>query len=376
MRRLVPGLVSVLGLFALLATPCRAHHRQTDPIVQFTTDGDNFWPAVPSTSERLVFAKDTATGRQIFLRQRDRVTFLPITDGVGDHNDNPVVSARGNVIAWESDGDLLDNGSTGIQVYLLRKGVQLQPAIDPTGTSSHPTVNALGSRLAFDSTGDLAGIANGGKRQVYVYDTRKATLTQASFGQGSSANASYGRGSSRLAFESTTDPDTGTDSGVSQVWLQVRRDPAFRLTDGAGPSTLPAMSPRGRLVTFQSTAALATDGHDTGVNQIFVYDLSAKFFRRLTNDPGGCQDPSVNDQSRAWRVVYMCGTQAYYTDIRTDEQFLLPPVNGETVEALAEGGAYFVLISAGSPGKHDLFQLNLYKLAGSPVAVGGIVSWQ
>jgi Tol biopolymer transport system component len=376
MRRPPVVLVLALGLLALGATPSRAHHRQTPAIVQFTTQGDNFWPRLPPPSEKLAYAGDTPAGRQIFVRQRDRITFLPVTSGDGIHNDNPAVSKRGNVVTWESDGDLLGNGSPGVQIYLQNSGGLIQPVVDPTGTSAHPTISALGTQLAFDSKGDLAGIANGGKRQVYAYATRRGDLTQLSFGPGSSANPSYGRSSSRIAFESTTDPDTGTDSGVNQIWLQLRRGAPFRLTHGAGPSTLPAMSFRSRLVAFQSTAALATDGHDTGVTQIFVYDVVARVFRQITNAPGGCHDASINDQSHDWRVVYLCGNQAFYTDIRTEEQFLLPAVNGETVDALTAGGAFFVVVSAGTPGKHDLYQLNLYKLVSSPIAVGGIVSWK
>lgn len=369
------------AVFALLlaAFPAAAHHRQTPAIVQFTFDGDNRWPRTAALGDRLVVALGPDGARQIFVRQRDRVTFLAVTS-TGD-NDNPSVALKRNTVAWDSDGDLLQNGSVGRQVYMLSSNTLVQAAIDPTGTSRNPSINGLGTRLAFESAGDLVGPPHGGISQIFVRAANGA-LTMASRGEGASRNPSFGRSAGRLAFESTSDPVTGADTGVAQIWLQLPAGPAEPITDGAGDSTMPALSQGGRLVAFQSTAALATDGHDTGVPQVFVYDINGRLFRQITNDAGGCHSPYVNDQTKSWRVTYVCGTKGYYTDIRTQSRFELPITGGDTIQSINAGGSHFVQVATtanllGGPptAGHQLFQLNLFKLPAAPLQVGGIVTF-
>jgi hypothetical protein len=374
MRRTVALLVLVL-----IALPAAAHHRQTAAIVQFTFDGDNRWPRTAANGDRLVVALGAPGAKQVYVRQRDRVTFLAITS-TGD-NDNPTAALKKNIVAWDSDGDLLGNGSVGRQVYLLSGNLLLQAALDPTGTSRNPSLNGLGTRLAFEAAGDLVGPPHGGISQIFVRSAN-GSLSMASRGQGESRNPSFGRSATKLAFQSTSDPVTGNDTGVAQIWLLLPEGPAEPITDGAGDSTLPALSQRARLVAFQSTAALATDGHDTGVPQVFVYDINSGLFRQITNDAGGCHTPYVNDQTKAWRVTYVCGSKGYYTDIRNEARFELPITGGDTVQSINAGGSHFIqvattanLLGGGSTAGHQLFQLNLFKLPAQPTQVGGIVTF-
>lgn len=363
----------------LIALPAAAHHRQTDDKVQFTNGGDNRWPRVAALGDRLVVALGSPGAKQVHVRQRDRITFIAITAS-GD-NDNPTTALRSNVVAWDSDGNHLDNGSVGRQVFLLKNSSLTQVALDPTGTSRNPALNGLGTRVAFESAGNLVGPPHGGVSQIFVYAVG-GSLAMASRGQGESRNPSYGRSAGRLAFDSTSDPVTGNDTGVAQIWLLLPGGTAQPITDGAGDSTRPALSQGGRLVAFQSTAALATDGHDTGVPQVFVYDINSAVFRQITNDAGGCHDAYVNDQTKAWRVTYVCGSKGYYTDIRTQSRFELPIDGGDTAQAINAGGAHFIqvsttanLLGSGTTAGHQLYQLNLFKLPATPLQVGGIVSF-
>jgi len=369
-----------LAAFMAIAYPAFAHHRQTPPVVEITTAGDSAWPRLRALGDRLVYAYDTGAGRQIFLRERDRVTFDQLTD-TGD-NANPAVSSTGRVVAWDSDADFLGSGAPGRQVFVMEKGELVQAAIDPTGTSVNPSLNGRGRRLAFESTGDLAGTGNAGARQIFVSE-RHGLITQMSRGLGTSSNPTYGRNNRRLAFESTSDPDSGADTGVSQIWLTVTgRDP-FPITAGEGGSHRPSMSTQSRLIAFHSTADLAGDGHDTGVSQVFVYQIGKGIFRQITDDAGGCSDATINDRIRAWRVAYVCGDRGFYTDIRTEQRFALPiATDGDTAQAVAAGGNQFVLIgttvdvlNGGTTPGHRLYQLNLFKLASDPIAVGGIQQW-
>jgi len=44
----------------------------------------------------------------------------------------------------------------------------LQMTHDPTGTSVNPTLGGQGNKLAWESSGDLAGILNGGVQQIFL----------------------------------------------------------------------------------------------------------------------------------------------------------------------------------------------------------------
>lgn len=370
-----------LALFAVavLSTSAMAHHRQTPPIVQFTNGGDNSWPRAAAMSDRLVAALGSPGAKQIFIRQRDRQTFVALTHS-GD-NDNPVTALTSNFIAWDSNGDLLGNGSVGRQVYLLDNDELIQAAIDPTGTSRKPSINGIGSRVAFESAGDLAGTVHGGISQVFVRNMN-GSIQQVSRGKGASRNAAFGRSGLRLVFESTSNPDTGDDTGVSQIWLLAGGGDAAPITDGAGSSSLPTMSETGRLISFESSAALATDGHDTGVKQVFVYDSYTSLFRQLTDEPGGCHTSYASDAVRARIVAFVCGSSAYYTDLTSGIRYKLPIPGGNTTQAMNAGGVHFMqvtttanLFGGGTTAGHQLYQLNLFKLPGQPVA-GNVVTFR
>ncbi len=355
--------LAVAGTFA----PARAHHRQTPPIVQVTTDGDAEWPRIPSLGDRIAYAKNTGHGHQIFQRQRDRRSWLQLTNQ-GD-NANPTVAIPNSILAWDSDANFLNEpGFSGRHVYLQQQGMRID-----VGPGANPSLNGPGTRLAFERGGQV------------LYWTFDGSIVQVSNGRGVSRNPAYGRGGSRLVFESTSDPATGDDTGVSQIWVALPGAPPAPITNGHGSSTLPTISPAGRLVGFVSTAALADDGHDTGVPQIFVYDVTTNVRRQITNEPGGCTKPSLTDMVHDWRVVYVCGGQGYYTDITkvagTEPTFALAIADGDTSGALDEGGNFFVqvsttssLMSPSSPptAGHQLYQVNLFKKPGSLKRVGGV----
>ncbi len=354
-----------------LAGPAAAHHRQTPPIVQLTFSGDNTLPRLATVNERIVVALQTPAGRQIFQRQADRRSFRQLTNQ-GD-NANPSQSANGKVVAWDSDAPLAGGPPfTGRQVFLLRRGVVTQITDDPTGTSMNPSVNGPGSLVAYESQG-----------RIFAYAVKTDAVEELSTGDGSAHNPSYGRSGGRVTFDSTSDPIDGHDTGIAQVWVLVDPYPPTPITHGAAPSMAPVMSPKGRLVAFESRAALADDGHDTGTTQIFAYDLAAGVFMQVTNDPAGCSGPSIDDAIRDWRVTYVCGGRGYYTHLKSQRTFALPIPDGDTVDAVNEGGNFFIqvattanLLGSGVNPGHFLYQLNIFKLPGTQKPTPPIRTWR
>lgn len=353
----------LLGVLTLVAVaPVRAHHRQTPAALQITHSGDNEWPRLAALGDRLVFARAVPPkGRQIFQRQSDRRSYIQITYA-GD-NANPTAALGRNVIAWDSDADFLFSGDPGRQIFVCINGMLAQVTHDPTGSATNPSLNGPGTRVAYESQG-----------QIFVRLLVGTTPPmQVSTGNGAARNPVYARGGSRLAFESTSDPVTGDDTGVSQIWIFLPGSPAQPVTRGAGPSRMPVLSPVGRLVAFESRADLAGDGADTGTSQIFVYDILDRSFLEITQAPGGCSTPSINDLVSGGRVSYVCGGRAYYRILASGAVYDLLSA-GDTRQVVNAGGSHFVqvsttvnLLGGGTYPGHQLFQLNLFKLPGTPV---------
>ena len=367
---------TLLGL-ALWAFPADAHHRQTPPVVPVLAPPDAFLPRVAAFHGRLVLALGSPGSRQIFRRERDNVTLTPLTTS-GDNAD-PVASATGKVVAWDSDADLLGDGDTGRQVYVQTGTTLAQPAHDATGTSTNPAMDARGRVLALQSRGDLAGTGALGTSQIYLRGL-DGSLTQVSRGAGDSGNPAFDRFGKTLVFDSTSDPSTGADTGVSQIWIAGAGVAPVAVTNGLGSSRRPAISPRGRFVAFESTADLAGAGTDTGVPQVFVYDRLSGNQARVTNEPGGCTEPTVDEVPGDTRVVFVCGGVGLLHRLRADQRFRLPVDGGTTAQAVAELGNFFVAVSTTADVLHDgwpagfrIYQLNLYKLAAVPVA--GSATW-
>jgi hypothetical protein len=261
----------------------------------------------------------------------------------------------------------------------VKNGQRFQPVDDPTGTSANPALGKSGREVVFESEGDLTGDNPADTLQVFFHD-KGGNLSQLSRGQGESRNAVISSRGDSVAFESTSDPNTGVDTGIAQIWVKGRIEPTGEpITDGDGPSTNPAISYDGRVVAFESTADLAGDGSDTGVPQIFVWESRHGMFAQVTDDPGGCTGPSVNKAIGDWRVTWTCGSEAYHV-LLEHEEFARVDTGGDTTRIVMGPGVHFVTLAttgdpAGGPPTvgHQVYVVNLFKFQSTPVA--GTVVW-
>ena len=366
---------SIVIALLLAASPVVAHHRQTPPVVALSVAGDDELPHGVVTGGTIALSRMRGSGHEIVRFQAGRLTTIPV-NAVGDCR-NATVSGSGGTVAWDTDGDPLGTGDPGRQIVMQSGSTFIQATHDPTGTSIRPTLNRTGRILAFESRGDLAGTGNAGASQIFVRD-QSGTILQISRGEGASHDPALARGALMVAFDSTSDPVTGADTGIAQVWLAAGA--AGPITAGLAPSLRPALSPDSRMIVFESRADLNGNGEDTGAAQIFTYDRVTGRFAKLTDDPRGCSGASVDFYLGDWRVVYACGGRAFYHELLADQRFQIPIDSGETSGALAVIGSHFVALSttanlegSGTTAGHRLFLWNLYRLPPRPVA--GRATW-
>ena len=356
------------------AAPASAHHRKMPEVLALTVSGDTALPRVAAQGwNSLALLLQGDSGQQVVTVSPFRNPSLQTPQGVAGDNANPSISYNGKRVVWDAAVP------PGRQLVMGERGVATPFTDDPTGTATNPAVDTAGSNVAFESAGDLAGTGNRA-RQIFVRHL-DGSIAQVSTGVGTSRNPVVSPKKHRLAFESTSDPTTGADTGVSQIWLgDLLRGGAVPVTTGAASSRNPALSDDGGLLVFESTADLGGNGADTGISRIFAYDPKSQTFARITDDAGGCTAPGVSQVRRDWRIAFVCGGLPYFYMLRADRRFLVQTGGGVTQRVLGEMGIHFLVLSTtGNPlggavttGKR-VYMVNLYKRPAQPVA--GLATW-
>jgi hypothetical protein len=377
---------AVLALAAVaLASPVAAHHRQTDGVVALTLSGDTPLPRIAAPGNKtLALAVQFGAGRRIVSispwRDRRNPALQTIIAEAGDHA-SPAVSVTGRAFAFDSGSDPLGLGLPGRQAVGAQKTQLFAISEDPSGTSINASIDGSGKYAAFESTADLAGTGNPGARQIFVRD-RTGAITQLSRGVGTSRHVVLSPKRRLVAFESSSEPTTGADTGITQIWVgDVVSGTATPITAGFGPSRNAAVSNDGRLVGFESTADLAGTQADTGVSQVFIYDTKSKTYARIANEALGCTLPSLFKVQRDWRVAYVCNSTPYFTMLRADQRYVVPVTGGPTQRVITELGIHFLVLStradmlagSGSTPGNQVYLVNLFKRPGVPVP--GEIKW-
>ncbi len=382
-RVLTGGLVCLLGGHS----SAWAHHRQTPPVVRMSPAGEDSvdfdLPRVPGFDGGLALLAPSGSDQELVLVRLYPIASTVVLEATGD-NRNPAVGLNGGAVTWDSDTDPLGTGATGRQIYYHDGALLTQLTHDPSGTSANPAISGSGQWVAFESAGDLAGTGTAGVTQIFLSQVATGTLVQVTSGAGPSTNPALDRRAKVLAYQSTTDPVTGEDTGLAQLWVaDLRAGTRQRVTSGLGPSGNPTIDIDGKLIAFESQADLAGTGGDTGVPQVFVFSPGTGTFAEITADPGGCTSPSVHKFRRDFRIAYVCGGEAYYTLLRANTRWRVEAdVPGSSTTRIVAGfGPYFVLLrttadlldGTGTTAGHQVYLVNLFKRAAAPVA--GSVTW-
>jgi len=124
--------------------------------------------------------------RQLYLKDFVAGTVEQFTDGTRDSR-NPIIRDEGDLVAFESDADLLNTGSTRTQIFLLDRRSQPQQLEQLTfgtdGDSTRPAFNTTGGKkddvvVSFLSTADFNGNGVAGINQIYIVRLPERQLIQ------------------------------------------------------------------------------------------------------------------------------------------------------------------------------------------------------
>lgn len=191
--------------------------------------------------------------------------------------------------------------------------------VEGNGHSFAASISADGRLVAFasDASNLVAGDTNG-YDDIFVYDRetgRTRLVSRSSSGDlanGHSAAPAISPDGRFVAFESNATNLAGSDTGGNRnIFIRDREKGRTRMVSltsaGAPPngfSITPSLSPDGRFVVFESTAANMVGGDTNGVQDIFIRDREAGTTRRISVSSSGVQasqrsdNPSVSADGR------------------------------------------------------------------------------
>lgn len=129
---------------------------------------------------------------QIYRVDTKLGTTARVTHGPGASR-HATLSKNGSVLAFESDANLLGPG-TGTQIFLFKKdGTLVQVTAAPGGVSTKPSLELTGRGVLFESTADLMNNGSTGP-QVFEYGVASAALHQITDTTGTTRDPAYSAG--------------------------------------------------------------------------------------------------------------------------------------------------------------------------------------
>jgi Tol biopolymer transport system component len=277
--------------------------------------------AFPSAAANLVTG-DTNDRQDVFVHERrsgatERVNVSSAGAQANSDSFSAVVSRDGRFVAFDSVASNLvagdTNGRSDVYVRDRRTGVTTSVSAGGNGDSFSPSISDDGDQVAFTSfASNLApGDANG-NADVFVHDLRTGTTKQVSVsGAGAPANAASFdvslTGDGRIAaFSSRATNLVPLDSnGEQDVFVRdERKGTTERVsvsTTGAqadGLSQIPALSPDGRFVVFDSFATNLVPGDSPLTPDLFLHERRTGATERVIPDVHVSGPAALSDKAR------------------------------------------------------------------------------
>jgi hypothetical protein len=204
-----------------------------------------------------------------------------ISSGAAIDSTQPAPARSGRYVAMESAGNPTGGNADGnveIFVYDVRRLIwqQITDTVAPVDNRRPST--QTGRQVLFDSTADLAGGNGDGNREVFLAEARGTgwritQLTNSVAPVDNQAGQVARRG--RINSFSSNGDYLGQNADGNREIFVVDRGVFDQLTHStAGENVNPHGNPRGRFVTFESTATLESGGAAVANRRVFYYDRS------------------------------------------------------------------------------------------------------
>jgi Tol biopolymer transport system component len=351
------GWLLIAGVLYLVSVmPVRA--QEVCGFTQITnTTGNNSvssTPAFNTADNRIVFAStadlvgsNSDGGFEIFLWDAS-MGLTQITNLNSPSNPIPTVNADGSRIAFQSDADPLGtNADKNFEIFLWDASTGLtQITNTSSGSSSTPTITAAGNRIVFQSYSDLAGSNSDGNLEIFLWDssTGFTQITNTSGGHSSFAPVINASGN-RIAFASDGDPLGSNGDGNFEIFLWDAATGLTQITNTIGGSSFASgINAAGNRIAFQSIADLVGTNSE-GNNEIFLWDSSTGFTQ--ITDTVNADSSTVSINAAGDRLAFQSnGNLLGSNSDNSVEVFLWDAASGLTQVTHGTLGSFFPKIDA------------------------------
>ncbi len=275
--------------------------------ITFTTSGDSIRASINSIGTRIAFQSSANINgtnpegnREIYLFDITTGIFTQITFTTSGSSESPSINSIGTRIAFQSTADINGGnpeGNNEIYLFDTTTGTITQITSTTSGDSRQASIDAAGTLVAFRSTADINGGNPEGNNEIYLFDTTTGIITQiTSTTSGGSFSPSFDAASTLIVFESEGDFNSTNPEGNREIYL-------FDITTGiftqitfttSGTSANPSIDAAGTRIAFGSSANF-NGGNLDGNPEIYLFDTTTGIFIQITNEPGGNSNlPSIN----------------------------------------------------------------------------------
>jgi uncharacterized repeat protein (TIGR01451 family) len=216
---------------------------------------------------------------EIFLYNLTTNSFTQVTNTMGTSapfpaSFEPSLSADGTRIAFFSSGDLTGgNADANFEVFLYDTITNLITQVTNTTSASGPqsAINADGTRIALATNQNLTGGNADANFEIFIYNTAMNTFTQVtSTTEGSIEHPSINADGTRIAFESDHDHTGGNADSNDEIFLYDTTTNSFtQVTDTTEFSSHPSLNADGSRIAFASNG-FANLGNPDGNTEIFL----------------------------------------------------------------------------------------------------------
>jgi len=204
----------------------------TSSFTQITssTGTANLTPRINDDGTRIAFrSRADLTGgnadlnREIFLFDTNTSTLTQITNTTGTDNFNLSINAGGTLIVFTSGQNFTGGNADGnTEVFLFNTNTSTFTQITFTTGVTHrdPVINADGTHIAFESESNLTGGNADGNREIFLFNINTSSFTQITDTTGgTNEDPSINADGTRIAFESSADPTGGNADGNDEIIL-------------------------------------------------------------------------------------------------------------------------------------------------------------
>lgn len=323
-RALVAALVALGAVVVAVgedAAPVHATTTLCTEVDQVTvsTGGQNVNASYDGDGSRIAFVSNrdlagaNADGNnEIFLYDAPTATFTQVTATTGSGGVNvPSISADGTRIAFQSSKNLAGGNSDGNnEIFVWDETGPTFTQVSSSGstsTNAAPKISADGTHVAFSSDADLTG-GNGDKNQeIFLWSATGPTTTQVTTttgGAGNNANPTVSADGGVVAFRSTRDIGGLNPEGNAEIFRWSASGPTTTAITSttAGASDGPSIAADGSRIAFRSTANPAGTNSDAN-QEVFLWSATGPATTQVTNTTGGASD-GVSLSSDGTRIVF------------------------------------------------------------------------